>query len=131
LHLLSSDHTLANEMLQVGGMTSEEANASRYAHILTRSIGQQESVQVESLLFDLFPGDVCLLCSDGLSRYMESPDQVARLLREKRLDSVPKRLIEFANYWEAQITSPLLFWKWKLVQVRSVRTRKSYNTACK
>jgi serine/threonine protein phosphatase PrpC len=84
-------------MLQVGGMTSEEASASRYAHILTRSIGQQESVQVESWLFDLFPGDVCLLCSDGLSRYMESPDQVARLLRKKRLDSVPKRLIEFAN----------------------------------
>lgn len=97
LHLLSSDHTLANEMLQVGGMTSEEANKSRYAHILTRSIGQQEAVQVESLLFDLFPGDVCLLCSDGLSRYMESPDQVTRLLREERLDSVPQKLIEFAN----------------------------------
>ena len=97
LHQLSSDHTLANELLQMGGLTPEEAASSRYNHVLTRTIGQQELVQVESLLFDLFPGDTCLLCSDGLSNYFDDPAVLRDPLKEDDLGAVPARLVNFAN----------------------------------
>lgn len=97
LHQLSSDHTLANEWLRVGGAAHEEALASKYSHVLTRTIGQQELVQVESLLFDLFPGDTCLLCSDGLSNYFDDRDILTDYLASGDLSAMPARLVEFAN----------------------------------
>ena len=97
LHQLSSDHTLANELLQAGGLTPEEAATSDYRHVLTRTIGQQELVQVESLLFDLFPGDTCLLCSDGLSNYFGAPATVTQFLANEDLSAIPEQLVDFAN----------------------------------
>ena len=97
LHQLSADHTLANEMLQTGDMPPEEAERSRYKHVLTRTVGHQQSVQVESLLFDLFPGDTLLLCSDGLSNYFENSDAVVEILNSDDLNSLSVRLIDFAN----------------------------------
>lgn len=97
LHLLSSDHTLANELLAAGGLTLEQAAVSQYSHVLTRTIGQQELVHVESLLFDLFPGDTCLLCSDGLSNYFEDPAALAPYLASERLSDIPRQLVQYAN----------------------------------
>ena len=97
LHQLSSDHTLANELLHAGGLTPEEAAVSDYNHVLTRSIGQQELVQVESLLFDLLPGDTCLLCSDGLSNYFDKEATVTEFLAGEDLSLIPDRFIKFAN----------------------------------
>jgi serine/threonine protein phosphatase PrpC len=97
VHQLSIDHTLANDLLQAGRLTKEEAEVSRYNHVLTRSIGQQKQVHVESLLFDLFPGDTCLLCSDGLSNYFEDQAMVAEFLASEDLPSLADRFIEFAN----------------------------------
>lgn len=97
LHQLSIDHTLANDLLQAGRLTKEEAEVSRYNHVLTRSIGQQQRVHVETLLFDLLLGDTCLLCSDGLSNYFEDQAMVAKFLANDDLPSLPGRLIEFAN----------------------------------
>lgn len=97
LHQLSNDHTLANELLQAGGLTHEQAASSQYNHVLTRTIGQQELVQVESLLFDLLPEDTCLLCSDGLSNYFDDPAAVTEFLQENDLSAVPERLVTYAN----------------------------------
>ena len=97
LHQLSSDHTLANELLHAGGLTPDEAAVSDYKHVLTRSIGQQELVQVESLLFDLFPGDTCLLCSDGLSNYFANQTTVTEFLADEDLSQIADRLVDYAN----------------------------------
>ncbi|TWU04745.1 protein phosphatase 2C domain-containing protein [Stieleria varia] len=98
IHQLSVDHTLANEMYLSGGMTREEAQASRYQHVLTRSIGAHEFVPVDTLLFDLIPGDRFLLCSDGLSNYFSDTAVVASLLSEPEIISHPGLLVDFANH---------------------------------
>jgi serine/threonine protein phosphatase PrpC len=63
---LSSDHTMAAELVRAGAISAEQVAKTRYAHVLTRSIGAQPSVQVDTLLIDLLVGDRFLLCTDGL-----------------------------------------------------------------
>jgi len=97
IHQLTIDHTLANEMFLAGGLTREQAETSRYQHVLTRSIGPHEFVHVDTLLFDLLPGDRLLLCSDGLSNYFRNPSVVADFLSRPEIVSEPDPLIDFAK----------------------------------
>jgi protein phosphatase len=80
LHLLSSDHTLANEMLQRGTLADEDYSDSPYRHVRTRSVGNVGAMEAEMLLFDILPGDTFLLCSDGLSNDIEDADEIVSFL---------------------------------------------------
>ena len=97
IHQLTVDHTLANEMFLAGGLTKEQMTTSPYQHALTRSVGPQEFVNVDTLMFDLIPGDRLLLCSDGLSNYFHDNSVVAELLAKPRIASYPHPLIEYAK----------------------------------
>lgn len=97
VHLLSTDHTLAHELVAAGGLTEEEARESQLQHALTRAVGQQEMVDVESLLFDVMPGDTFLLCSDGLSKYFHDRDELTGLLGRQQLEPLTNDLIALAN----------------------------------
>ncbi|MCA9215998.1 MAG: protein phosphatase 2C domain-containing protein [Planctomycetales bacterium] len=97
IHQLTVDHTLANEMFRAGELTKDQAAISRYQHVLTRSIGPHESVAIDTLLFDLLPGDKLLLCSDGLSNYFPDSSVVAELLAKPKIACQPDPLIEYAK----------------------------------
>jgi serine/threonine protein phosphatase PrpC len=97
LHQLSEDHSYCAEMVKRGKMTREEARNSPYANVITRAVGIQESVQVDTLLFDIIPGDTFLLCSDGLYGYTEDPNELADILDAEALHEIPKKLIDIAN----------------------------------
>ena len=79
-HQLSKDHTLAAELIEGGMMTHEMAKGSRYHNVLTRVIGQHETVKVDTMLLDVLPGDRFLLCSDGLSAYIADEAWLARVM---------------------------------------------------
>jgi serine/threonine protein phosphatase PrpC len=95
-HRLTEDHTLIAAQLKAGTITKTEAAKSPYRNVITRAVGIQESVQVDTLLFDLLPGDLYLLCSDGLHGYL-SDDEASSLLTSKAWDLLPKKLIDLAN----------------------------------
>jgi len=95
-HRLTEDHTLIAAQLKAGTITKAEAAKSPYRNVITRAVGIQESVQVDTLLFDLLPGDLYLLCSDGLHGYL-SDDEASSLLTSKAWDLLPKKLIDLAN----------------------------------
>ncbi len=97
LHLLSTDHTLANELVVSGRLSAEEGHASRFRNVLTRSLGPHASVDVETLIFDLIPGDVLLLCTDGLTRYFEHKGEICAYLDQRSVDTASNRLVEIAN----------------------------------
>ena len=97
MHLLSSDHTVANEMLQRGVVTEEEFKRHPFRHYLTRSVGSAEAVEPELLLFDIIPEDILLLCSDGLSRYFDDEKEIITLLKEPDLASTANKLVDLAN----------------------------------
>lgn len=97
LHQLSEDHTYVNEMLRRGMATLDELKKGPYANVITRAVGIQASVRVDTLLFDLLRGDTFLLCSDGLSKHVEGPEELSRMLDNDHLESIPQQLVDIAN----------------------------------
>lgn len=84
LEQISTDHTLAAELYRGGVVAREHVDRHPHAHVLTRNVGTQPSVEVETLLLEVHPGDLLLLCSDGLNPAMHPPERVVDLL-----DSTP------------------------------------------
>lgn len=95
-HQLTEDHTLVQAQLKRGVITQEEAELSPYGNVITRAVGIQASVQVDTLLTDILPGDLFLLCSDGLHGYL-GDSELASHARELSLERLPGRLIELGN----------------------------------
>lgn len=94
---LSEDHTYVNEIIRRGLATPDQAKKGPYSNVITRAVGIQAGVRADTLLFDILPGDTLLLCSDGLTKYVESIDEVGRFLDGEHLESVPSQLIDIAN----------------------------------
>jgi PPM family protein phosphatase len=97
IHQLTEDHSYTSEMIKRGKMTREQARSSPYANVITRAVGIQKNVQVDTLLFDIIPGDTFLLCSDGLHGYTEDPNDLADSLSDQEVEKLPQKLIDLAN----------------------------------
>ncbi len=97
IHQLSEDHSYTSEMVKRGKMTREQARTSPYANVITRAVGIQKNVQVDTLVFDIIPGDTFLLCSDGLHGYYDDPNDLADALANAETDKIPDALIATAN----------------------------------
>lgn len=90
------DHTLVNHLLQKGAITNEEAISHPKRNVITRSLGVRESVNIDFFLRDALPGDMVILCSDGLSRYI-SMDELLRDSLGNDIKSLPENWIEMAK----------------------------------
>jgi serine/threonine protein phosphatase PrpC len=95
-HRLTEDHTLVAAQLKAGTISKEQAASSQYRNVITRAVGIQESVQVDTLVVDLLPSDVFLLCSDGLHGYL-ADGEIAPLVDSMERASLPERLVSLAN----------------------------------
>lgn len=95
-HRLTEDHTLIAAQLKAGTITREQAASSQYRNVITRAVGIQESVQVDTLLVDVVPGDLFMLCSDGLHGYV-ADDEVAALVASTTVKDLPDRFVALAN----------------------------------
>lgn len=93
---LTNDHSWLNEQVQAGLLTEEEAAASDLKHIITRSVGFERHVEADVIPVSVIPGDAFLLCSDGLSNYVE-PDEIAQLARDHWYSDLPRLCTELAN----------------------------------
>lgn len=97
LSLCTHDHSLVDEQMRLGTMTREEAERSPFRSVITRAIGTQESVTEEILEMDTEPGDLFLLCTDGLTREV-SEEEISRILGDENdFERAVERLIEEAN----------------------------------
>jgi len=95
-HQLSTDHTLAAVLRRSRMFRAEDVDPKRFEHVLTRSVGTHESVEVDSLVFDVMPGDRLLLCSDGLTDMVKDPSVLAESLGGDDFDGVPDELVRLA-----------------------------------
>ncbi|MBW2455932.1 MAG: protein phosphatase 2C domain-containing protein, partial [Deltaproteobacteria bacterium] len=94
---ISSDHTMAQELCQAGLLEPDEVDDHQFAHILSRALGPLPSVQVDTLVMDVLPGDRFLLCSDGLTAYVEDEGWLAQQLVGDDPEIVPEELVSYAN----------------------------------
>ena len=93
---LTEDHSWVNEQVRAGLLSKEDAKESKFKHIITRSVGFEKNVNVDSGAFAIEAGDCFLMCSDGLSNLIEG-DEIARVMQGQFYKKVPGLLIDIAN----------------------------------
>jgi PPM family protein phosphatase len=95
---LTRDHSLVGELVARGKLTEEQAESHPQRSVITRALGPEANVEVDVEAFPARPGDVFLLCSDGLTSMVHEP-QLKGLLadRERPLAQIGRQLIAAAN----------------------------------
>jgi PPM family protein phosphatase len=97
LKLLTHDHSLVEELRRQGRLTDEQAEDHPQRSIITRALGPESEVDVDTMTYSARPGDVFLLCSDGLTT-MVREDRIAAVLQETPdLDTAAAQLVREAN----------------------------------
>ncbi len=94
---LTDDHSLVDELLRQGKLTPEEAVEHPQRSVITRALGPEGIVEVDTRSFRARPGDVYLLCSDGLTTMISEQEVAAILLAHPRLHDAGEALIAAAN----------------------------------
>jgi protein phosphatase len=79
LEQLTTDHSLVGELVRSGRLTEAEAAVHPHRSVITRALGTDAEVEVDTLTVEVAPGDLVLLCSDGLSA-MVRDEEIVRVL---------------------------------------------------
>jgi serine/threonine protein phosphatase PrpC len=93
---LTEDHSWIQEQIRAGLLSPQDALASRFRNIITRSVGFERTVQPDLLTLAVEPGDCFLVCSDGLSNYL-STEELGRALSAHFYGEAPQALVDLAN----------------------------------
>jgi len=95
--LLTSDHTVANEHVRLGLISAEESAQSPNRHRLLRSLGHDLFVNVDVNQTQVIPGDVILLCCDGMHGALEDSNMARIVTQNRDLHEAAKQLVTLAN----------------------------------
>jgi protein phosphatase len=96
IHQITEDHSLVQEQVAAGLITAEQAKHSMIRNIITRSIGFERDVRVDTAAVPLKRGDQFVLCSDGLTGHVEDHEILDIVSTHSRANA-PTRLIDLAN----------------------------------
>ena len=95
---LTMDHSLLQELVDRGFYSEEEAQRSTNRNYVTRALGVEPTVEVEVQEYEVLPGDIYLLCSDGLPDMVEDEDiHLTISTFNASLDVVGEQLVQLAN----------------------------------
>jgi serine/threonine protein phosphatase PrpC len=94
---LTEDHSLVDELLRQGRLTPEEALEHPQRSVITRALGPEGYVEVDTRSYTAHDGDVYLLCSDGLTTMLPEPRLAELLLAHESLRDAGEALIAAAN----------------------------------
>jgi len=94
LRQLTRDHTIASEMAEQGVLEKHEVADHPFSSILTRAVGRRSYVDAEVVALQLADGDRLLLCTDGITRYIDDPQWLVENLEQGDVDDVLQRLVD-------------------------------------
>jgi len=97
LERLTEDHSLVEELVRQGRLTPEEAENHPQRSIITRALGPEPDVDVETFTHRARAGDIYLICSDGLSGMVSEEDMARTLTESYSLKEAAYRLVDAAN----------------------------------
>ncbi len=95
LRQISHDHSYVQDLVDRGEIGPEAAADHPLANVVTNLLGAGDGLALEERWDQLEPGDILLLCSDGLCRALADPD-IAAILRDHPVEAAADRLIESA-----------------------------------
>jgi len=95
---LTRDHSLVGELMDRGKLTEEQAEVHPQRSVITRALGTDPDVDVDAFSVEARPGDVYLICSDGLSDMVDAAT-LEKIVRSNRrsLDTASRALVQAAN----------------------------------
>ncbi|KAF1342117.1 protein-serine/threonine phosphatase PrpC [Bacillus subtilis] len=107
---VTEDHSLVNELVRTGEISREDAEHHPRKNVLTKALGTDQSVSIDTRSFDIEPGDKLLLCSDGLTNKVEGTELKDILQSDSAPQEKVNLLVEKANQngGEDNITAVLL-----------------------
>ena len=94
---ITTDHSYVEEMIRRGNLEREDARSNPNKNIITRAVGAKSEVQVDIYVMELKPGDLLLMCSDGLSNMLEDEDMRMIVKRQRDVVEMAEKLVEAAN----------------------------------
>ena len=98
LSAVTRDHSLVRQMLEEGIMSEEEAHDSPFTHVITQAVGVRAAVDAEVQELEAVPGDVYLLCSDGLTDLVDDSEIEATLVAAQgNWERAAQHLVDLAN----------------------------------
>lgn len=98
LEQVTRDHSLLQEQIDSGLLTKEMARRSQNKNLVTRALGIEPTVEAEIHTYEVEPGDIYLLCSDGLNDMVEDADiQTAVSALQANLPLAANQLVQMAN----------------------------------
>ena len=93
---LTRDHSVVQSLIESGKITPEDAKVHPRKNVITRALGAEENVAVDSDCLNLSNGDTLLLCSDGLTNFLDDKD-ILKVFQNNDISAVAERLVEEAN----------------------------------
>ena len=94
---ITRDHSLVEEMVRMGGIDREAARSHPDKNIITRAVGAKDTVNVDFFNVELNPGDVVLMCSDGLTNMLEDKEIHMILSSQGSVEEKAEELVKAAN----------------------------------
>lgn len=93
---LTRDHSVVQSLIESGKITSEDAKVHPRKNVITRAVGAEENIAVDTAVLTLEDNDALLLCTDGLTNFLSDGD-ILELFKSNPQELLPEKLIDAAN----------------------------------
>ena len=93
---ITVDHSVVQEMVDSGEITKEEARTHPRKNIITRALGIDPEVNIDSTQLEIYKNDVIMLCTDGLTNYLNQ-DNIQNIILNNSLENAVNEFVETAN----------------------------------
>lgn len=97
LERVTRDHSLVEEMVRQGKLTSEEAATHPQRNVVLQALGLEEKPEIEFYELQFKKGDILLLCTDGLTGLVGEEEISEMLIEQKDLQQMAQKMVEKAN----------------------------------
>ena len=93
---ITHDHSVVQSMLDNGEITEQEARKHPNRNVITRALGVRDKVDVDYDEISLSEYDILLICTDGLTNFVEDK-KIAKIIKKNKISEYPNVLIDTAN----------------------------------
>lgn len=93
---LTRDHSVVQSLVEKGELTPNEAKVHPRKNVITRALGAEENVMCDSDIISIKDGETLLLCTDGLSNFIESTEML-NIFKNEKIEDVAEILVDTAN----------------------------------
>lgn len=130
LEQLTDDHSLVAELVRSGKLTPEEADSHPQRSVITRALGTEADVDVDTFSVEVSPGDLFLLCSDGLTTMVDD-QTILDAVEQHRSDlkEAAKALVNAANRGGGEDNITVVFFEVSGAEEPGERTEETVVTA--